>query len=66
VEVELNRPSDARAIQARLRQRLGLRVRIVPIKAGILPAQIVKARRVVDLRPPSPARLRREGSRNGG
>jgi phenylacetate-CoA ligase len=62
VEVELARPADARAIQARLRQRLGLRVRIVPIKAGILPAQIVKARRVVDLRPP-PARLRRgEGS----
>jgi phenylacetate-CoA ligase len=67
VEVELARPSDARAIQARLRQRLGLRVRIVPIKSGILPAQIVKARRVVDLRPPSPARLRRgEGSDGGG
>jgi hypothetical protein len=42
-------------------------VRIVPIKAGILPAQIVKARRVVDLRPPSPARIRRgEGSDGGG
>ena len=67
VEVELARPADARAIQARLRQRLGLRVRIVPIKAGILPAQIVKARRVVDLRPPSPARVRRgEGSDGGG
>ena len=30
-------PRDARAIQARLRQRLGLRVRIVPLKPGILP-----------------------------
>ena len=51
VEVELTRPADARSIQARLRQRLGLRVRIVPLKPGILPTQTGKARRVVDLRP---------------
>ena len=50
VEVELARAADARAIQARLRQRLGLRVRIVPVKPGILVPQAVKARRVVDLR----------------
>ena len=50
LEVELARPGDARAIQARLRQRLGLRVRIVPLKPGILPEQGGKARRVVDLR----------------
>lgn len=51
VEVELACPRDARAIQARMRQRLGLRVRIVPLKAGVLPTQTAKARRVVDLRP---------------
>jgi phenylacetate-CoA ligase len=51
VEVELAQPVEARAIQARLRQRLGLRVRIVPVKPGILPAQLGKARRVEDLRP---------------
>jgi phenylacetate-CoA ligase len=51
VEVELAQPLEARAIQARLRQRLGLRVRIVPVKPGILPPQLGKARRVVDLRP---------------
>jgi phenylacetate-CoA ligase len=50
VEVELARAADARTIQARLRQRLGLRVRIVPVKPGILVPQAVKARRVVDLR----------------
>jgi phenylacetate-CoA ligase len=60
VEVELERPTDARAIQARLRQRLGLRVRIVPLKAGILPRQTGKARRVVDLRPLRPQTLRDE------
>jgi phenylacetate-CoA ligase len=37
VEVELAQPSQGRAIQARLRTRLGLRVRIVPLKPGILP-----------------------------
>jgi phenylacetate-CoA ligase len=51
VEAELERPSDLRAIQARMRQQLGLRVRIVPLKTGILPPQIGKARRVEDLRP---------------
>jgi phenylacetate-CoA ligase len=51
VEVELADPRQARAIQERMRQRLGLRVRIVPIKAGILGAQTGKARRVLDLRP---------------
>jgi phenylacetate-CoA ligase len=51
VEAELARPADARQIQTRLRQRLGLRVRIVPVKPGILPAHTHKARRVADLRP---------------
>ena len=51
VEAELARPGDARHIQTRLRQRLGLRVRIVPVKPGILPAHTHKARRVADLRP---------------
>jgi phenylacetate-CoA ligase len=51
VEAELARPGDARRIQTRLRQRLGLRVRIVPVKPGILPAHTHKARRVADLRP---------------
>ena len=60
VEVELERPTDARGIQARLRQRLGLRVRIVPLKTGILPRQTGKARRVVDLRPLRPQSLRAE------
>jgi phenylacetate-CoA ligase len=50
VEVELAQPRQARAIQARLRTRLGLRVRIVPVKPGVLPEQSGKARRVVDAR----------------
>ena len=50
VEVELTDALSARAIQARMRQRLGLRVRIVPIKTGILVTQTGKAQRVVDLR----------------
>jgi phenylacetate-coenzyme A ligase PaaK-like adenylate-forming protein len=50
VEVELARPGRARAIQDRLRTRLGLRVRIVPLKPGLLPAHNGKARRVVDNR----------------
>jgi phenylacetate-CoA ligase len=62
LEVELARPIEARAIQAQLRQTLGLRVRIVPLKPGILPAQVGKARRVADLRAAPPATLsRREG-----
>jgi phenylacetate-CoA ligase len=62
LEVELARPIEARQIQAQLRQTLGLRVRIVPLKPGILPAQVGKARRVADLRPTRPATLSgREG-----
>jgi phenylacetate-CoA ligase len=57
VEVELAQPSQARAIQARLRGQLGLRVRIVPLKAGMLPAQDGKARRVVDVRQVRPQQL---------
>jgi phenylacetate-CoA ligase len=54
VEVELAQPSQARAIQARLRGRLGLRVRIVPLKPGVLPVAAGKARRVRDIRPAHP------------
>lgn len=50
VEVELERSTDVRAIQAKMRERLGLRVRIVALRPGILPAQTDKARRVTDLR----------------
>jgi phenylacetate-CoA ligase len=50
VEVELERAEDVRAIQTGLRRQLGLRIRIVPLKPGILPASTDKARRVVDLR----------------
>jgi phenylacetate-CoA ligase len=50
VEVELSQASEARAIQERMRERLGLRVRIVPLRPGILPAWNGKARRVEDLR----------------
>jgi len=50
IEVELERAEDVRAIQSRLRQQLGLRVRIVPLKPGILPSSTDKARRVVDMR----------------
>ena len=48
-EVELAQAREAREIQARLRQTLGLRVRIVPVKPGILPSYTGKARRVHDL-----------------
>ena len=51
VEVELAHAREAREIQARLRQALGLRVRIVPVAPGILPTYTGKARRVQDLRP---------------
>lgn len=51
VEAELASAADARHIQTLLRQRLGLRVRIVPVKPGLLPAHTHKARRVEDLRP---------------
>jgi phenylacetate-CoA ligase len=63
VEVELAQPGQARAIQDRLRTRLGLRVRIVPLKPGILPAQNGKARRVVDAREVRPRRLRERSAR---
>ncbi len=62
VEVELAQPGQARAIQTRLRGRLGLRVRIVPLKPGILPAQTGKARRVVDARSHRPRQLSAERS----
>ncbi|MBV9424625.1 MAG: hypothetical protein JOZ98_17070, partial [Solirubrobacterales bacterium] len=58
VEVELAQPSQARAIQTRLRTGLGLRVRIVPLKPGILPVHSGKASRVVDQRQVRPRRLR--------
>jgi phenylacetate-CoA ligase len=57
VEVELAQPNQARAIQARLRTRLGLRVRIVPLQPGILPTDSGKARRVIDMRQTHPRRL---------
>jgi phenylacetate-CoA ligase len=53
VEVEISNPGEVREMQSRLRQRLGLRVRIVPLKPGILPPQDGKARRVVDQRAPA-------------
>jgi phenylacetate-CoA ligase len=62
VEVELARATEARAIQARLRAGLGLRVRIVPLKPGILPTQVGKARRVADLRPTRSPALRADES----
>jgi phenylacetate-CoA ligase len=58
VEVELADPAEARAIQANLRQRLGLRIRLVPLKQGILAPQTGKARRVLDMRPRRPVTLR--------
>jgi phenylacetate-CoA ligase len=50
VEAELERPDSAREVQERLRTRLGLRVRIVPMKRGVLRARDGKAHRVADLR----------------
>ena len=44
---------ERRPASMRLRQTLGLRVRIVPVKPGILPSYTGKARRVHDLRPPA-------------
>jgi phenylacetate-CoA ligase len=60
IEVELSQPLEARAIQTRMRQRLGLRVRLVPVRPGILPEQLGKARRVEDLRPGATATGLRE------
>jgi phenylacetate-CoA ligase len=60
IEVELSQPLEAREIQARMRQRLGLRVRLVPVRPGILPEQLGKARRVEDLRPRAAVAERKE------
>jgi phenylacetate-CoA ligase len=60
VEVELATPDQSRAIQARLRTRLGLRVRIVPLQPGILRSSSGKARRVVDIRETSRGRFARD------
>lgn len=62
VEVELATPNQGRAIQARLRTRLGLRVRIVPLQPGILTAPRDKAHRVIDLRETSRRRSSRDGT----
>ena len=50
LEVELPGGSEARELQELMRQRLGLRVRVVPVAAGVLPRQEGKARRVLDER----------------
>jgi phenylacetate-CoA ligase len=50
LEVELPHGADTRRLQERMRQQLGLRVRIVPVAPGVLPRQEGKARRVVDER----------------
>jgi phenylacetate-CoA ligase len=60
IELELDDPSEGRQIQERMRHQLGLRVRIVPLKRGILPLQEGKARRVEDLRVVTTPRDERE------
>lgn len=50
LEVELSEPVSARRIQERMRRQLGLRVRVVPLRPGVLPRDGAKARRVVDER----------------
>jgi phenylacetate-CoA ligase len=50
LEVELDDGTDARRLQDVMRQRLGLRVRVVPVHPGLLPRPEGKARRVVDER----------------
>lgn len=50
LEVELSEPAAARSIQERMRRQLGLRVRVVPLRPGILPREIHKSKRVVDER----------------
>jgi phenylacetate-CoA ligase len=50
LEVELGSGSTARTLQDVMRQQLGLRVRVVPVGAGVLPRTEGKARRVTDLR----------------
>ena len=63
VEVELANAREARDIQARLRQTLGLRVRIVPVKAGILPDL---RRQGAPRARPADRRWLRDGSGDGG
>jgi phenylacetate-CoA ligase len=50
LEVELSDGAAARRLQDTMRQRLGLRVRVVPVAPGVLPRADGKARRVVDER----------------
>jgi len=50
LEVELGDGSRARRLQDVMRHQLGLRIRIVPVAAGVLPRSENKSRRVVDLR----------------
>jgi phenylacetate-CoA ligase len=50
LEVELPAGPEARELQELMRQQLGLRVRVVPVAAGLLPRPEGKARRVVDER----------------
>ena len=51
LEVELENGGAARRLQETMRQQLGLRVRVVPVAAGVLPRPNGKSRRVVDARP---------------
>lgn len=50
LEVELSQPAAARSIQERMRRQLGLRIRVVPLRPGILPREAHKAQRVIDER----------------
>jgi phenylacetate-CoA ligase len=50
LEVELSDAVSARRIQERMRRQLGLRVRVVPLRPGVLPRTAQKANRVVDAR----------------
>jgi phenylacetate-CoA ligase len=50
LEVELDDGTRARRLQEVMRHQLGLRIRIVPVAAGVLPRSENKSRRVVDLR----------------
>lgn len=50
LEVELADAAAARPLQEAMRQRLGLRVRVVPVAHGVLPRAEGKARRVSDER----------------
>ncbi len=50
LEVELPEGGGARSLQETMRQQLGLRVRVVPVAAGMLPRTDGKSRRVVDQR----------------